>query len=106
MQFGNSSIFWPICFFPFSAGTCGMGRVVDNQLRVIGTSRLRVMDNSIQPEIVTTNTQASAFLIGEKGSSMILQYWAQQRNQGGYDLSSGKSTPNEPFWIKLNSIKK
>jgi len=47
-------------------GTCGMGRVVDTQLRVYGTQRLRVIDASIQPEIVTTNTQASTLMIGEK----------------------------------------
>ncbi|XP_021953171.2 glucose dehydrogenase [FAD, quinone] [Folsomia candida] len=59
-------------------GTCGMGRVVDTQLRVYGTPRLRIIDNSIQPIIVTTNTQASALMIGEKGVDMILKYWENE----------------------------
>ncbi|ODN03625.1 Glucose dehydrogenase [FAD, quinone] [Orchesella cincta] len=56
-------------------GTAAMGSVVDTDLRVIGTKNLRVMDSSIQPVIVTTNTQASAIMIGEKGSHMLIKYW-------------------------------
>jgi len=59
-----------------------MGRVVDTQLRVYGTQRLRVIDSSIQPEIVVTNTQASALMIGEKGADIVLKYWKQNGQQG------------------------
>jgi len=44
-------------------------------LRVFGTQRLRVIDSSIHPEIVISNTQASALMIGEKGADLILKYW-------------------------------
>jgi choline dehydrogenase-like flavoprotein len=86
-----------------------MGQVVDTQLRVYGTSRLRVIDNSIQPEIITTNTQSSALMIGEKGSDMILKYWAQaeteqhsqQQNHlnsnGGYSINP----MSNPWWKNL-----
>jgi choline dehydrogenase-like flavoprotein len=56
-------------------GTCKMGKdkeaVVDNQLRVHGLKRLRVVDLSIAPKIVGGNTNAVAIMIGEKASDMI-----------------------------------
>jgi choline dehydrogenase len=61
------------------AGTLKMGpasdpmAVVDHRLRVRGIDKLRVLDNSIQPEITCGNIQAPAYLIGEKGAAMILQ---------------------------------
>ncbi|ODN03624.1 Oxygen-dependent choline dehydrogenase [Orchesella cincta] len=56
-------------------GTASMGTVVDTQLRVIGTENLRVVDASIQPVVVTTNTQASTLMIAEKAADMILRFW-------------------------------
>ncbi|XP_037031222.1 glucose dehydrogenase [FAD, quinone]-like [Bradysia coprophila] len=61
--------------------TCRMGfpldknTVVDATLRVVETTGLRVIDNSIQPSIVTTNTNLPAILIGEVGSHFILKYY-------------------------------
>ncbi|MGB3071283.1 MAG: GMC family oxidoreductase N-terminal domain-containing protein [Ottowia sp.] len=56
-------------------GTCKMGRgsdaVVDARLRVHGVRRLRVIDASIMPTIVTGNTNAPCIMIGEKGSDMV-----------------------------------
>lgn len=49
--------------------------VVDTQLRVIGTKGLRVMDLSVLPVIITTNTQATALMIGEKGAQLVLNQW-------------------------------
>jgi choline dehydrogenase len=57
--------------------TCMMGTdpersVVDARLRVHGVGRLRVVDASIMPQIVSGNTNAAATVIGEKGAAMIL----------------------------------
>ena len=49
--------------------------VVDPQLRVYGVSRLRVIDVSISPNIVSGNTNAPAIMIGEKGADMIKNDW-------------------------------
>lgn len=50
--------------------------VVDSNLRVVGTKGLRVIDNSIQPKVVTTNTNLPAIVIGEKGADLVLNTWA------------------------------
>lgn len=56
-------------------GTNKMGAdamaVVDARLRVHGIRRLRVIDASIMPTIVTGNTNAPCVMIGEKGADMI-----------------------------------
>ena len=58
-------------------GTCRMGdtpaaNVVDSQLRVHGTSGLRIADASIFPTIPTGNTNAPAIVTGEKAAEIIL----------------------------------
>jgi choline dehydrogenase len=56
-------------------GTCKMGvdalAVVDPQLRVRGLDRLRVVDSSIMPRLISSNTNAASIMIGEKGSDLI-----------------------------------
>jgi choline dehydrogenase-like flavoprotein len=56
-------------------GTCKMGvdalAVVDPQLRVHGIDRLRVVDSSVMPRLISSNTNAASIMIGEKGSDLI-----------------------------------
>lgn len=58
-------------------GTCKMGNdrlaVVNSQLQVHGIDRLRVVDGSIMPTLVSGNTNAACIMIGEKGADLILQ---------------------------------
>jgi len=53
------------------ACTAGMGRVLDERLRVHGVRGLRVADTSALPEITHGNTNAPAIMIGERCASFI-----------------------------------
>jgi choline dehydrogenase len=61
------------CFH--QSGTAKMGHdemsVVDNQLRVHGTSNLRVADASIMPRVTTGNPMAPCAIIGEKAAELL-----------------------------------
>ena len=45
--------------------------VVDARLRVRAVERLRVIDASVMPRVVSTNTNAAAIMIGEKGAALV-----------------------------------
>jgi len=66
----GTTIFHPV-------GTCKMGgdpmAVVDDELRVRGIGRLRVIDASIFPRITSGNTNAPTYVIAEKGARAILK---------------------------------
>jgi choline dehydrogenase-like flavoprotein len=51
--------------------TCGIGRVVDSQLRVLGLDNIRVVDASVMPTIVRGNTNAPVIAIAEKAADLI-----------------------------------
>ena len=59
-------------------GTCRMGTdeqaVLDPRCRVRGVGKLRVVDNSIMPTLVSADTAAPAIMIGERASDFILEH--------------------------------
>lgn len=64
-------------FHPTSTAKMGLASdplaVVDARLRVQGLERLRVIDASIMPSIVSGNTNTPSIMIGAKGAAMVLE---------------------------------
>jgi choline dehydrogenase len=61
------------CYHP--VGTCRMGTdpmaVVDAELRVRGTERLRVVDASVMPDLPNANTCAVVLMIAERAAALL-----------------------------------
>ena len=52
-------------------GTCAMGDVVDEEMRVKGAERLRVVDASVMPDLVGGNIHAAVLMCAEKAADAI-----------------------------------
>ena len=68
------------CWHP--SGTCKMGTgpdaVVDRELRVHGVAGLRVVDASVMPFLVASNTNIPTIMIGEKAADLVLRDAARE----------------------------
>ncbi len=57
------------------AATCPMGRgpgaVLDHQMRVLGADRLRVVDASAMPDLISGHLNAAVLMMAEKAADMI-----------------------------------
>ncbi|MCU4161942.1 GMC family oxidoreductase N-terminal domain-containing protein [Acidiphilium sp. AL] len=60
-----------------TVGTCRIGPpdqgVVDDRLRVHGVHGLRVVDTSVMPTLASSNTNAPAIMVGERGADFVLE---------------------------------
>jgi hypothetical protein len=64
-------------------GSCGIGRVLDGDLKVVGFSNLRVVDASAIPEMpANSGPAASVYMLAEHISDMII-------SQGGGSIAPG-----------------
>ncbi|TCO64975.1 GMC family oxidoreductase [Actinocrispum wychmicini] len=52
-------------------GTCSIGTVVDEDLKVNGVSGLRIADASVMPMVPRGNTNAPTIMVGEKAADLI-----------------------------------
>jgi hypothetical protein len=57
-------------------GTCAMGKVVDSELRVYNSKRLRVIDASIFPTNVTSNPSLPIYMVAEKVVKIIIMEYS------------------------------
>ena len=84
--------------FYHPVGTCRMGEdadaVLDEQLRVNGLERLRVVDASAMPAVPRGNTCAATIAIAERAADLIRHGRARLPRAGARTPSAGWSTPS------------
>jgi choline dehydrogenase len=68
--------------------------VVDANLRVRGTTGLRIVDASVMPSITSTNTNATVLMLAERAADIILRGAKQveeaekRMRESGFDSTS------------------
>jgi choline dehydrogenase len=53
-------------------GSAAMGKVVDTDLRVIGVGKLRVVDASVFPVVITGHLQVATYALAEQAATIIV----------------------------------
>ncbi|CAL8076421.1 unnamed protein product [Orchesella dallaii] len=87
-------------------GTCALGKVVDNSLRVKGINGLRVIDASVIPRSPNGDTQASTIMMGEKGADLIIygdNGWSGLK-EGFYEHDKFNEIDLDSIYEKIKSI--
>ena len=57
--------------FVHGCGTCGLGRVVDPELRVEGVARLRVADASVVPVVPRANPNLTVLAVAHRAAAIL-----------------------------------
>jgi choline dehydrogenase-like flavoprotein len=71
-------------------GTCAIGAVVDEQLRVLGLEGIRVVDASVMPTVPRGNTNAPVIAIAERAADLL----KEEKPLRGGGVASGTGVPS------------